>query len=160
MQFFDAEGTLQLRENMDLEIHGGWSRAEPQRSFRLDFKNEYTGNLEWPLFPDKPESVTFNNINLRNGGQHSWATKMQDALINRLAMRTHVVAGAWQPAHLYLNGEYWGLYGAREKYDEHSIAYDYDVSTDDVDLIGPRERSQGPTMPSSRTSTCCSPPRP
>ena len=32
---FDAEGTLQLRENMDLEIHGGWSRAEPQRSFRL-----------------------------------------------------------------------------------------------------------------------------
>jgi len=138
MQFFDAEGTLQLRENMDLEIHGGWSRAEPQRSFRLDFKNEYTGNLEWPLFPDKPESVTFNNINLRNGGQHTWATKMQDALINRLAMRTHVVAGAWQPAHLYLNGEYWGLYGAREKYDEHSIAYDYNVSTDDVDLIGPQ----------------------
>ena len=143
MQFFDEDGTLQFREQLDLEIHGGWSRAEPQRSFRLDFKNNYTGNLDWPLFPDKPGSTTFNNINLRNGGQHSWATKMQDALINRLAMRTHVVAGAWQPAHLYLNGEYWGLYGAREKYDEHSIAYDYGVDKDDVDLIGPQGALSG-----------------
>ncbi len=137
LQFFDADGALQIRENLDLEIHGGWSRAEPQRSFRLDFKNEYTGNFDWPLFPDKPASNTFNNMNLRNGGQHSWATKMQDALVNRIAMQTHIIAGAWQPAHLYLNGEYWGLYGAREKFDEHSIAFEYGTDKDDVDLIGP-----------------------
>ncbi|MBN31207.1 MAG: hypothetical protein CL845_04330 [Crocinitomicaceae bacterium] len=147
MQLFDADGILQVRENMDLEIHGGWSRAEPQRSFRLDFKSMYTGNLDWPLFPDKPESITFNNINLRNGGQHSWATKMQDALVNRIAMQTHIVAGAWQPAHLYLNGAYWGLYGAREKYDEHSIAFEYGTDKNEVDLIGPGGALAGEDTP-------------
>ncbi|MFZ8837041.1 MAG: CotH kinase family protein [Flavobacteriales bacterium] len=135
--FFDESGMLQARETLDLEIHGGWSRAEPQRSFRLDFKAEYSGDFEWPIFDESPEINTFNNLNLRNGGQHSWATKFQDGLISTLANETHNIASAWQPVHLYLNGEYWGMYAAREKTDEHFIASHYNTDPDDVDLMGP-----------------------
>ncbi len=137
MQFFDANGVLQSEDKMDLEIHGGWSRAEPQRSFRLDFKNEYSGDFEWPIFSDKPWLNSFNNINLRNGGQHSWATKMQDGVIARLALNTHNMASSWEPSHVYLNGEYWGLYAAREKLDEHYIADNFGTESESVDLIGP-----------------------
>jgi len=137
LMFFDETGTIQARETFDLEIHGGWSRAEPQRSFRLDFKNEYSGDFEWPLFSASPEVASFNNFNLRNGGQHSWATKFQDGLISTLANETHNFASAWQPAHLYLNGAYWGLYAAREKTDEHFIADHFGTDKDEVDLVGP-----------------------
>jgi len=137
LEYFDANGTSQLKEQLDLEIHGGWSRAEPQRSFRLDFRGEYTGNFDYPIFDDVPEISSFNNLNLRNGGQHSWATKLQDAMYSRMARKTNILAGNWRPAILYLNGEFWGLYGVRQKGDEHFIANEYGVDKDDVDLISP-----------------------
>ena len=137
LQFFDANQIVQAREKLDLEIHGGWSRAEPQRSFRLDFKNELSGDFDWPVFAPVNPIASFNNLNLRNGGQQSWATKFQDGLISTLANETHNLASAWQPAHLYLNGEYWGLYAAREKTDEHFIADHFGTDQAEVDLVGP-----------------------
>ena len=35
MEFFDANQNKQFETQFDLEIHGGWSRAEPQKSFKL-----------------------------------------------------------------------------------------------------------------------------
>ena len=137
LEYFDANGTSQLKEQLDLEIHGGWSRAEPQRSFRLDFRGEYTGDFDYPVFDDTPYITSFNNLNLRNGGQHSWATKLQDAMYSRMARRTHNLASNWRPAILYLNGEFWGLYGVRQKTDEHFIANEYFVEKDEVDLMSP-----------------------
>ena len=135
LQLFDESGTLQAEEVFDLEIHGGWSRAEPQRSFRLDFKGGYSGDLEYPLFAEKPGIVAFNNINLRNGGQHSWATKIQDAAISHMALGTHNLVSAWQPFQVYLNGVFWGVYGAREKLDEHFVADNAGTDVDNVDLM-------------------------
>ena len=135
LQLFDETGSLEAEETLDLEIHGGWSRAEPQRSFRLDFKSIYSGPLDYALFDEKPEILAFNNINLRNGGQHSWATKLQDAALCRTALETHNEAGAWQPVLVYLNGEFWGLYGAREKLDEHFVADNFGGEASEVDLM-------------------------
>ena len=137
LEYFDANGTSLLKEQLDLEIHGGWSRAEPQRSFRLDFRGEYTGDFDYPIFDDTPEITSFNNLNLRNGGQHSWATKLQDAMYSRMARKTHILASNWRPAILYLNGEFWGLYGVRQKTDEHFIANEFLVDKDEVDLLSP-----------------------
>ena len=137
LEYFDENGTSLLQEQLDLEIHGGWSRAEPQRSFRLDFRGEYTGDFDYPIFDDTPEITSFNNLNLRNGGQHSWATKLQDAMYSRMARQTHILASNWRPALLYLNGEFWGLYGVRQKTDEHFIANEFLVDKDNVDLLSP-----------------------
>ena len=143
LQLFDATGALEAEETLDLEIHGGWSRAEPQRSFRLDFKSSYSGPLDYALFDEKPEITAFNNINLRNGGQHSWATKLQDAALCRMALETHNEAGAWQPVLVYLNGEFWGLYGAREKLDEHFVADNLGGEASEVDLMNSVEVLNG-----------------
>ena len=119
----------------DLEIHGGWSRAEPQRSFRLDFKPKWTGKLDHAVFPSKPGITAFGNLNLRNGGQASWENKIQDAFLSQLAIETHAVAGAWRPVEVYLNGEYWGLYGAREKTDEQFVEDNFGWKDHTVDLF-------------------------
>ena len=134
LEWFGEGGEKVAESRFDLEIHGGWSRAEPQRSFRLDFKPKWTGKLEHTVFPSKPEIQAFGNLNLRNGGQASWENKIQDAFYSELALQTEVVAAAWRPVEVYLNGMYWGIYGAREKSDEQFVEDNFGWDETGVDL--------------------------
>ncbi len=134
LEWFGEGGESVATSRFDLEIHGGWSRAEPQRSFRLDFKPQWTGKLDHAVFPSKPDITAFGNLNLRNGGQASWENKIQDAFLSELALETEVVASAWRPVEVYLNGEYWGVYGAREKSDENFVEDNFGWDSEAVDL--------------------------
>ncbi len=135
LEFFDENKNKIAEEHLDIEIHGGWSRAEPQKSFRFDFKSEYTGNLEYSIFDSKPELNSFNNFNVRNGGQHVNVDKIQDAIITRASRNLSLDVQAYQPCILYLNGAYWGVYGIREKMDEHYIQSNHDLSDQNLDLL-------------------------
>ena len=135
IEFFNNDKTKESEEHLDLEIHGGWSRAEPQKSFRLDFKSKYTGRLEFPIFDSKDHITSYNNLNLRNGGQHTWSDKIQDALFATVASKTHVNYMAYEPCIVYLNGVYWGVYGVREKIDEHYVSDNFSIDSDQVDLM-------------------------
>ena len=135
LEYFDGNQIKQGDAEFDLEIHGGWSRAEPQKSFRFDFKSEYTGRFKHSIMPDKPWIDSFNNFNVRNGGQHVWSSKLQDAFIGRLIADTDADNMAWQPFLVFLNGEFWGLYGAREKFDEHYVEDNHGVPSENVDLM-------------------------
>ncbi|MGA0303608.1 MAG: CotH kinase family protein, partial [Schleiferiaceae bacterium] len=135
MEFFDRNQNKQFEAVFDLEIHGGWSRAEPQKSFRIDAKSTYTGDVEYPLIERKPEITSFNNFNLRNGGQHGIFNRIQDAVFSRLADGTHIDRMGYQATLVYLNGEFWGLYGIREKFDEHYVESNHGVDKDAVQLL-------------------------
>ncbi|MFT4660627.1 MAG: hypothetical protein ACI8XB_000895 [Patiriisocius sp.] len=137
IEYFNGDKVKLAEEHLDLEIHGGWSRAEPQKSFRLDFKSSYTGRLEVPLFSQKPEITDFNNLNLRNGGQHLDSDKIQDGLISRMVNQTHIDNMAFQSCIVYLNGVYWGVYGIREKIDEHYVESNHGFPSNEVDLLNP-----------------------
>ena len=134
-EYFNADESYETSGQMDLEIHGGWSRAEPQKSFRLDFKSEYTGRMSAAVYDQKPWIDAINNINLRNGGQHVWASKIQDGFISRLINDTHADNTAYSPSLAYLNGEYWGVFGIREKVDEHYVEDNHGVPAEQVDLM-------------------------
>ncbi len=133
--YFTPEGHQEWEKNMALEIHGGWSRAEAQRGFRVDFKNKYDGELEYPLFGAKPDMGPINNFNLRSGGQHVWTYKIQDAFLAKVMQDTHIDYEEWQPCMLFINGQPWGLYEIREKADEHFAESNYGINNNDVDLL-------------------------
>lgn len=135
LHYFDSNQELQATAEFDLEIHGGWSRAEPQKSFRFDFKSAYTGSLDYPVFSQKPWIEQVNNINVRSGGQHSIGNKIQDAIFSTITGRTHCHNMAYEPCLVYLNGQYFGVYGMREKIDEQYIEDNFGVSEDRVDLL-------------------------
>jgi hypothetical protein len=135
LEYFDANKVKQAEESLDLEIHGGWSRAEPQKSFRLDFKSKYTGRIEHPIINTKSHIESYNNVNLRNGGQHTWSDKIQDALFSNLVSETNVHNMGYEGCIVYLNGEYWGVYGIREKIDEHYVSDNFGYSSDSLDLL-------------------------
>ena len=37
--------------------------------------------------------------------------------------------------YIYINGDYWGVYGIREKIDEHYIEDNYGFNSDSIDLL-------------------------
>jgi len=135
IEYFTEDGIPQWNKDMALEIHGGWSRAEAQKGFRVDFKNEYDGELDYPLFGAKPELNSINNFNLRNGGQHVWTYKFQDAVLAKVMKETHIDYEEWQPCMLFINGEPWGLYEIREKADEHFVESNYGIDNNTVDFL-------------------------
>ena len=57
------------------------------------------------------------------------------SLISRIASETNVNYMAYEPCITYLNGEYWGIYGIREKIDEHYVESNHGISSDKVDLL-------------------------
>ena len=136
LEFFDKEKQKQAEEEFDLEIHGGNSRGYAQKSFRLDFKSKYTGNLVYPIFSKKPYINKFNNLNLRNGGSSpANYDRMRDGLISEIAHSTHIDVMGYEPCILYLNGEFWGQYAIREKIDEHYVENNHNLNSDSIDLI-------------------------
>ena len=135
MEFFDGTQTKQIEAEFDLEIHGGWSRAEPQKSFRIDAKSIYTGEVEYALISRKSNIQSYNNFNLRNGGQHGISNRMQDAVMSRLAEGSNIDRMGFEPCIVYLNGAYWGLYGLREKMDEHYVESNHGVPSEQIQLM-------------------------
>ena len=65
--------------------------------------------LNTPLF-QKTAHHAIQQLNIRNGGQHNWSDRIQDALISRFAENTHIDRMGYQPCIIYLNGEYWGAF--------------------------------------------------
>ena len=135
MEFFDGSRVKQFETVFDLEIHGGWSRAEPQKSFRIDTKSIYTGAVEYTLIKRKPAITEYKNFNLRNAGQHGTSDRIQDAIMSRLAEDTHIDRMGYEPCIVYLNGVYWGHYGIREKIDEHYVESNHGMNSNQVDLL-------------------------
>lgn len=135
LHWFNHSAQLNAEEEFHLEIHGGWSRAESQRSFRMDLKGDFSGNIDQPIIPDKPWITSYNNFNLRAGGQHIWTDKIQDAYLCRKLKGTFADYMAYEPVKVYLNGDFWGLYGIREKIDEKWAQYNFELPNDDVDLL-------------------------
>ena len=147
LEFFDKTKDKQAEEEFDLEIHGGWSRCYPQKSFRLDFKSRYTGDLEYTLLSQRPNVNNFNNINLRNGG--GWPgliDRIRDGFLCKIASETNVDIMAYEPCVVYLNGRYWGQYGIREKIDEYYLESNHNVTSDSVDLLNANSILSGSDM--------------
>ena len=127
-----------------LRLRGAFSRSGdvPKHAFRLFFRSEYgAGKLEYPLFGD--EGVCkFNKLDLRTEQNASWATdnSANCDFIHEVFCRD-VQRDQGQPhtrsryCHLFLNGQYWGLYQTQER-DDADFAADYlGGSAEDWDWI-------------------------
>ena len=136
LNFYEEDGSLGFSREVGIRIHGGGSRALPQKSFRVIINNkEDDQTLEYPLFPDS-DVTTFNSFILRNaGGDWSYAF-MRDALMHEIIEDSDLTVDLqdYRPAVLYLNGEYWGLYNIRERQDEYYFANKYGADLGRVNI--------------------------
>lgn len=126
---FDPDGTPVSEKTCAIRIHGNVTRAYNQKSFSVFFQdaNGMPEKLGTDLFGTgyDPEELI-----LSNGGQNN-ATKCNNVLVAR-ALGDEIPQKHYEPAALFLDGEYWGFYWITERYDPDWIAYYYEVAADDL----------------------------
>ncbi|MFT5680365.1 MAG: hypothetical protein ACI8RZ_001271 [Myxococcota bacterium] len=140
IEVFETDGHRVLAQDAGVKIHGGYTRAFDQKNFRVLARPAYgPGALDYGFFPD--ESLDSYKVIVLEGVGDWCPTHTENALIDVLfrdedGVRFPTIdSQAWEPAALYLNGEFWGLYAFREKLDEHYIAAHHGFDSDNLDRI-------------------------
>ncbi|MBN1647671.1 MAG: CotH kinase family protein [Spirochaetales bacterium] len=122
VEMFGPDSKELFSATAGLKIFGAYSRALPQKSFVLKFRNIYgMPRLAMRLFPEK-EIYSYESFVLRSGGQDSQRTKLRDLVAGKLAGLLGLEYQAGYPVLLFLNGEYYGLCNLREKIEDSFLA--------------------------------------
>lgn len=144
IEFFETNRDRKIAQNAGIRLHGGCSRDFEQKSFKLYADDSYNklGNFKYDIFKgltkiqsDKNKNK-FKRLILRNSGQDYNFTMFRDALMQSIvAPLNSVDTQAYRSAVVYINGEYWGIYNIRERYDEYYFAETYNVSPKDITIL-------------------------
>lgn len=136
LEIFDTSGTRIISQACGIRIHGRGSRHYPQKSFRLYADKEYgTEYFNYPFFSQKPKIDRFKTLLLRTTNV-SAETLIKNDLCSHLVQEMDVDYQATETAVVFVNGEYWGIYGLSERQDEYYVENNYDLTVPGIDIIG------------------------
>lgn len=117
-----------FQEHCGFRIRGGYSRNPDfvKHSFRVFFRREYGApKLRYPMFEDEGASE-FDTFDVRTSQNYAWSREtaysngQHDTMVREVFCR-ETLGAMGQPYrrsryyHLYLNGQYWGLYETDER---------------------------------------------
>ena len=160
-EYIDPDGVLVVQENCGAARVGGHSLGYPKNNLRLYFRSEYgEGRLDADFFEDVDPDVVgvpaiddHDSLDLRGGSHDSvfYLGTRGQYLRTRWMDETELSMGHTAPhgrhAHLYINGEYTGLYLLRERFDAAFLAEHWGGTEDDYAAVnGGRTVDGDPTI--------------
>ena len=130
-----VDGEQVLSQEVEAAVEGGCSRSNNVKSLSLKASKK-TGkeNFAYTFFKDKPK-MKHRTIHLRNGGQGFTEIRFRDGLTQSLAKGLNIDYQAYQPVAYYLNGEYMGLMGLRERTNSDYIKTNFGYEEEEIDLV-------------------------
>lgn len=143
-EMYEADGSAAVSLNMGVRINGGTTRSLAQKALRFYARSGYDSeksSLEYELFEGLTKSysddllTSFKRIILRSSGNDNSGTLFRDALMQELVSDLNVDTQASRPCIAFVNGEFWGIYNIRERYDDHYFANHYDIDRDKVAML-------------------------
>lgn len=118
--------TGEFQIDAGLRIRGAYSRSQdnPKHALRLLFRSDYgAGRLRFPLFGAEG-AAEFDKVDLRTSQNYSWAfengeneTFVRETFSRDSQRDLGMPYTRSRYYHLYLNGQYWGLYQSQERGD-------------------------------------------
>ncbi len=146
VELINPDGTVGFQINCGLRLRGGFSRSadNPKHAFRLFFRDQYgAGKLRYPLFGSDPTAAQeFDKMDLRCPQNYSWSFQgdsrgifIRDQFARDMQLAMGHVSSHGRFYHLYLNGQYWGLYNTDERPEANFGATYFGGSKDDYDTI-------------------------
>ena len=134
-ELFEANGEQKFNSETGFRLFGGMSRLFPQKSMTIIARDHYgKKRIRYPVFGKKGLNK-YKFLVLRNSGSDWGRSHFRDALMSSLLDGWDIEKQEYRPAHLYLNGDYWGIYNIREKVNRYFIADHAEVDKDSIDLI-------------------------
>jgi len=133
-QYFE-NGVLKDGLICEASIGGNATRAFEQKSIKLKLNRAYSSKqFEYPYF-GKQGLKKYNSLVIRNSGNDNKKTLFADLLMQTLAIDGKLLTQKGKPVNVFLNGNYWGIYNLRERYDAYFIAKNEKVKEEKVTLL-------------------------
>lgn len=134
MTYFDSQHEFESEQNIGIRISGQSTRTYPQKSFKLYARDIYdpqsTFNFEW-----NGEKREWTSVKLRNGGSDCSGSRLKDPISHKISQGRNIAIQDFTPYILFLNGEYWGIYSMRERYNEEYFQKYYNVRENELWMI-------------------------
>lgn len=135
--FWNAGSEAVVNQLCETRVKGGWTRNFELKSLAL-YANKRFGQkrFDYEFFADDAPGLTdWKSIELRNSGNDFDNLYLRDAVIQR-NMGRHVDLDwqPWQPAIVFINGEYKGMLNFRPRSNEDYVYTFYD-GLEDVDVV-------------------------
>jgi hypothetical protein len=138
------DGTEGFHVNAGLRIRGGASRASnnPKHSFRIVCRDQYgDSKIKYSIFEDEGPDE-FDKIDFRSAQNYSWSkdssnrnTFLRDVFARDTSADMNQGYTRSRYYHLYINGEYWGLFMTEERPVASFAESYYGGDKDDYDAI-------------------------
>ena len=110
-------------------VSGNTTRGFEQKSLKVYANKRFgTNRFNGTFWKDKPNVTETKSFVMRNGGDNCGEARINDGMIQRL-FGTHasdIDYQAYSPIIVYINGNYKGIYGMRERVDEDFVESNYD----------------------------------
>jgi len=136
MEYFEADGTLTVAQNIGVRIHGQFSRQLPQKSMRLYARTEYgSKHFNYAFFEQKNDVDQFKRLVLRTANPNNFHVPFKDELCHLLVREMGLDYQAFTPVIAFVNGEYWGVFNLKERHDRYYIQSNYGIDDNDVDML-------------------------
>lgn len=126
LTFFDAEKNFIFSQDVNVAIHGNWTRNYVQKGFNIFPRN--SSHFRYNFFGD---GTKLNTFMLRCGGE-DYNAKLRDILHQKLLAHRNIATQDSKPCVLFLNGEYWGLYNLQERFTKNYLTRHYGIDGDNV----------------------------
>ena len=126
IELISKTGTSEFQANCGLRIRGGYSRStgNPKHGLRIFFRDTYgPSKINYALFGSDPTGATkFDSFDLRCPNNYAWsfsspnlAVYIRDTFSRQTQLDMGQLSSHTVYFHLYLNGQYWGLYNVDER---------------------------------------------
>ncbi len=139
LEFYESDGDPGFSQNFDVRIHGGASRYLPQKSLRFYAGStcDEPGLIDYPLFPES-ENQLFSRFILRRTTEESG---LADVLGQQFMSRfdPDMAIQRYRAVVVFINGEFWGWYSLRDRYDSWNLSLNYSIERQDLALLRSRE---------------------
>ena len=156
VEFFSPDGTPVHAGWSEIAMNGRGSLGMTQKSFRILLKShvmnteevaENLNTLNYDLYkeyasttPDGERVTWYRHILLRNGGGDMSGSTISrshigDAYIQRLDRILNVDVMAYAPVITFINGEFWGMFNARDRMDPKYFEGKYGIAEEDFALL-------------------------
>lgn len=156
LELLYPDGTEGFQVNAGIRIRGNFSASStyPKHSFRGFFRSEYGDPaLKYPLFGNSGADTFPGGVDLATFQNHAWANWGNPGGTNALFLRDHFgrdtqLAMGHQGergiyTHLYINGQYWGIYSPSERPEASFAATYYGGREEDYDVIKATGNAEG-----------------
>lgn len=132
LELYDENKVPQINQEVKIGVFGACSRTKAIKSLKVKANKTFENNkLNYPIFNEKP-NLKWKSIVLRNSGNDFGRMLFRDAFLQTLAISgMNLDHQAYEPSVVFLNGEYYGMLGIRERTNKDFIYSNYGLDEEE-----------------------------